>query len=64
VLIYRHVERKSMVIHSQVINCTASDVAAMVEGAMHHGGQANLLLVFPSFAVSEESGWRGWLQGG
>jgi TnpA family transposase len=37
VLIYWHVERKSMVIHSQVINCTASEVAAMVEGAMHHG---------------------------
>ena len=37
VLIYWDVERKSMVIHSQVINCTASEVAAMVEGAMHHG---------------------------
>ena len=37
VLIYWHVERKSMVIHSQVINCTASEVAAMIEGAMHHG---------------------------
>ena len=36
-LIYWHVERKSMVIHSQVINCTASEVAAMVDGAMHHG---------------------------
>jgi TnpA family transposase len=37
VLIYWHVERRSMVIHSQVINCTASEVAAMVDGAMHHG---------------------------
>jgi TnpA family transposase len=37
VLIYWHVERKSMVIHSQVINCTASEVAAMIEGAMRHG---------------------------
>ncbi|GAA2858054.1 Tn3 family transposase [Streptosporangium fragile] len=37
VLIYWHVERKSMVIHSQVINCSASEVAAMVDGAMHHG---------------------------
>ncbi|ATO83544.1 hypothetical protein ACWT_4129 [Actinoplanes sp. SE50] len=37
VLIYWHVERKSMAIHSQLINCTASEVAAMVEGAMRHG---------------------------
>jgi hypothetical protein len=37
VLIYWHVERKSVVIHSQVINCTASEVAAMIDGAMHHG---------------------------
>lgn len=37
VLIYWHVERKSMVIHSQVISCSASEVAAMIDGAMHHG---------------------------
>jgi TnpA family transposase len=37
VIIYWHVERKSMAIHSQLINCTASEVAAMVEGAMRHG---------------------------
>ena len=37
VLIYWHVERKSMAIHSQLISCTASEVAAMVEGAMRHG---------------------------
>jgi TnpA family transposase len=37
VLIYWHVERKSMAIHSQLLDCTASEVAAMVEGAMHHG---------------------------
>ncbi|WP_327634727.1 Tn3 family transposase [Kribbella sp. NBC_00482] len=37
VLIYWHVERKSMAIHSQVINCSASEVAAMIEGAMRHG---------------------------
>lgn len=36
VLIYWHVERKSMAIHSQLISCTASEVAAMVEGAMRH----------------------------
>ncbi len=37
VLIYWHVERKSMAIHSQLLDCSASEVAAMVEGAMHHG---------------------------
>jgi TnpA family transposase len=37
VLIYWHVERKSMAIHSQVINRSASEVAAMIEGAMRHG---------------------------
>lgn len=42
VLIYWHVERKSMVIHSQLINCTASEVAAMVEGAMHHGTEMDV----------------------
>ena len=35
-LIYWHVERKSMVVHSQLISCSASEVAAMVEGAMRH----------------------------
>ncbi len=37
VLIYWHVERKSMAIHSQLINCSASEIAAMVDGAMRHG---------------------------
>ncbi len=37
VLIYWHVEHKSMAVHSQLISCTASEVAAMVEGAMRHG---------------------------
>ena len=37
VLIYWHVERKSMVVHSQLISCTASEVAAMIEGAVRHG---------------------------
>lgn len=37
VLIYWHVERDSMAVHSQLISCTASEVAAMVEGAMRHG---------------------------
>lgn len=29
-------EKKSLAIHSQLINCTASEVAAMIEGAMRH----------------------------
>src|SRR5664279_4367849 len=37
VLIYWHVEKKSIIVHSQLISCTASEVAAMVEGAMRHG---------------------------
>jgi TnpA family transposase len=42
VLIYWHVERKSMVVHSQLLNCTASEVAAMVDGAMHHGTEMDV----------------------
>ena len=26
-----------MVVHSQLLNCTASEVAAMIDGAIHHG---------------------------
>ncbi len=38
VLIYWSVEDKgSVVIHSQLLNCSASEVHAMVEGALHHG---------------------------
>ena len=37
VLIYWHVEKKSMVVHSQLLSCAASEVAAMVEGAVRHG---------------------------
>lgn len=36
VLIYWHVEKGSMAVHSQLISCSASEVAAMVEGAMRH----------------------------
>ncbi len=36
-LIYWHVEHKSLAVHSQLISCTASEVAAMVEGAIRHG---------------------------
>ena len=37
VLIYWHVERKSMAIYSQLISCSASEVAATIEGVMRHG---------------------------
>jgi TnpA family transposase len=37
ILIYWHVEQGSMVVHSQVLSCSASEVHAMVEGAIRHG---------------------------
>ncbi|WP_236567479.1 Tn3 family transposase [Nocardia sp. CY41] len=37
VLIYWSVEKGSVVIHSQRINCSASEVHAMIEGAVRHG---------------------------
>jgi len=37
VLIYWHVEHKSLAVHSQLISWTASEVAAMIEGAIRHG---------------------------
>ena len=46
-LIYWHVERDSMAVHSQLISCTASEVAAMVEGAVRHGTSC-LLYTSPS----------------
>jgi TnpA family transposase len=39
VLIYWHVERGLVVIHSQRLNCSASEVHAMVDGAIRHGTQ-------------------------
>ena len=41
VLIYWHIERKSIV-HSQLLSCTASEVAAIVEGAVRHGTSMQL----------------------
>lgn len=35
-IIYWHVERKSIVMHSQLLACSASEIAAMIEGAMRH----------------------------
>jgi TnpA family transposase len=37
VLIYWHVEKGSVVVHSQLLACSASEVAAMVEGVIRHG---------------------------
>ncbi|OEV04601.1 Tn3 family transposase [Streptomyces oceani] len=36
VMIYWHVERKSMCIYSQLKSCSASEVAAMIEGVLRH----------------------------
>ncbi len=36
VLVYWHVERRSVCIYSQVKSCTSSEVAAMLEGVLHH----------------------------
>jgi TnpA family transposase len=41
-MIYWHVERKSKAVHSQLLSCTASEVAAMVDGAMHHGTEMDM----------------------
>ena len=37
VLIYWSVEKNSVVVHSQLLNCSASEVHAMIDGAIHHG---------------------------
>jgi TnpA family transposase len=37
ILVYWHVEEKYVVVHSQVLKASASEVAAMVEGAVRHG---------------------------
>src|SRR5205823_2031098 len=35
-MIYWHVERKSVCIYSQLKHCSASEVAAMIEGVLRH----------------------------
>ena len=37
VMIYWHVERGSVCIHSQLRRCSSSEVAAMIEGVLRHG---------------------------
>jgi TnpA family transposase len=36
VMIYWHVERKSICVRSQLKTCSSSEVAAMIEGVLHH----------------------------
>lgn len=36
VMIYWHVEKKSTCIYSQLKRCSSSEVAAMIEGGLHH----------------------------
>jgi TnpA family transposase len=42
VMIYWHVERKSTCIYSQLTTCSASEVAAMIEGLLRHCTDANI----------------------
>lgn len=55
-LIYWHVEKKSLAIHSQLINCTASEVAAMIEGAMRHGTTMDVEANYTDSLTSRKSG--------
>ena len=36
IMVYWHVERRSVCIYSQVTSCSASEVAAMIEGLLRH----------------------------
>lgn len=36
IMVYWHVEKKSLCIYSQVKRCSSSEVAAMIEGVLHH----------------------------
>lgn len=42
VMIYWHVEKKSVCIYSQLKRCSSSEVAAMLEGVLHHGTEMNV----------------------
>jgi TnpA family transposase len=42
VMIYWHVERKSVCIYSQLKSCSASEVAAMIEGLVRHSTDATI----------------------
>ena len=42
VMIYWHVERKSVAIYSQLTSCSASEVAAVIEGLMRHAADVDV----------------------
>ncbi|MGZ6870167.1 MAG: transposase, partial [Frankiaceae bacterium] len=42
VMIYWHVERKSLCVYSQLKSCSSSEVAAMIEGVLRHGTDAEI----------------------
>jgi TnpA family transposase len=42
VMVYWHVERKQLCIHSQLTTCSASEVAAMLQGLLHHDTEAEI----------------------
>ena len=42
ILVYWHVERGSVAVHSQTLQASASEVSAMVEGAIRHGTTMNV----------------------
>jgi len=42
VMVYWHVERRSVCIYSQLKSCSALEVAAMLEGVLHHLSQTSL----------------------
>lgn len=42
VMIYWHVDNKSMVVHSQIKTCLSSEVAAMITGVLRHDTKMNM----------------------
>ncbi len=42
VMVYWHVERKAACIYSQLKRCSSSEVAAMIEGVLHHGTEMDV----------------------
>jgi TnpA family transposase len=42
VMVYWHVERKAACIYSQLKRCSSSEVAAMIEGVLHHGTEVDV----------------------
>ena len=42
VMIYWHVERGRLCVYSQLKSCSSSEVAAMIEGLLRHGTEAQI----------------------